>query len=341
MFVHSGNSTSKQVFFDLLLDIDRPCHMVPKDEDISGQWNKRQMSYYDHRDHLCATRFDREIEPMIKLFKDCLPTKEKRDLSLVPFVGDALQVIRVVGVGVTNLLTSVFGTSEGNLDASVHRLNTARARNEAELMMQEEYMANSALEELKEVSFSAKRHLAEAREVVKSIPKSIEAMYRTYIELYASKANLMAIYNKCKKRQVATFELGELLGTNLLDGIEPEDTVLEKIEVDEKQHTLRFHFHSKSHDITVDYSGSFSRIEVALMILSIFLFLTIVCIIACFIMWIKKEMSNIIGPPVPARNANEMVCMEEVRQTSGYDDPDKYTKIKQEEAKNSNKNVGN
>ena len=171
--------------------------------------------YYEtYREALCDAHYSDCIVKIIDQFKTCLPKRDKRSLKDLPYVGEALKTVQVIGAGVTNLMVSVFGTGENIQD--MHRSKSEELTNKAvALYGSRGPYINSLGLEIHEASPSAKLHPDEIAQVLALVPHEIEAEYQTYMKLFTSKANLLTMLKQCRERRIATRELGELLGTRL------------------------------------------------------------------------------------------------------------------------------
>lgn len=85
-------------------------------------------------------------------------------------------------------------------------------------------------------------HPEEVGQMAEFVPKPIWVVSHTLNETAAGFNNLQAIANKCKKRQLATYALGEMMEDEEIGKIDPKDTVLDDISVDRSSTEITFSF---------------------------------------------------------------------------------------------------
>lgn len=175
---------------------------------------------------ICEETFTSNIEPSLSELNSCMtthnrPGRTKRSL---------LELVYRAGTVICAVVNFVKGysspTDENNTTSMLSELNHSLLGNIEQLLANKELKADVTSAALKTVSQSTHLHPYETRDASLQYKDFVFYLSHVFNELYAGKALIQAITKECKKGQLASKEIGELIESDYLYSLEPNDTVL-------------------------------------------------------------------------------------------------------------------
>lgn len=219
----------------------------------------------------CQSQFEGVLLPSMRRFGKCAPQRLKR--SVIGLMADTL--FYVAGEVYTNFISPNFRTGK---ERSV---DVAREDFRKNFNMQQLY-DGTVSQYVNMVSESGPSHPTQVDSESHLLPPTIWAAMRVHAEILASAANFMVMTDACQNGMVATAELSEVSGNSDLALVDPSNTHLISVDLNEKEQTIVIHYiiENALHDSFWDKHGY-------LVIICLLNIITAVAFTLLRLLWIK------------------------------------------------------
>lgn len=186
----------------------------------------------------CNVKFNEAMTRVKRSLTECPLHRETRSATWL--VSATKMMLR----GVTNFISAVTLPADGN-QSLIQKLLIDRMEEITRTILTQGETRKTLMDRaIALVSPTHDRHTSIVSEEVRTTPLLLWGAMHVHSELVAGASNLRALAASCKNNTVAIKELSELLDTDVLAEIEPEETILERISLDEN-HQLRVKFKLK------------------------------------------------------------------------------------------------
>lgn len=299
-----SKSTTNITKYNLLLDLENPCAHLPPMKEFNPEVLKFGAAQTNEEfdstlKTLCDYHYNTHINTVLEELDTCLHSREERSLFE--------PVLDIIGTGVSNLITSQFQLTKDDKNEALQRelTNTINTMGD-KILSSQEGLKNSIITELNQASKTGKQHQKLIEQVATEASLVLFAAQFIESRILTTKANLKALLRGCFIRKVATAELAEMMNYPELGDIDPENTRLLKIIVDQVAQTVRLIFR-----VTVDSDSEINLMEkiyillitVIIALLAYGIRITLIIVIK----WLRskhKRMANRPLPPEPLRDIN-------------------------------------
>lgn len=226
------------------VDVNNPCgelnaYYVDPYDIAKQKWlgTNRVYEYNQFNSYICNQTFVDGVNSAFDQLELCAKSRNKRDL-----IGHIGAIARVV-TGVTDFLTSrtaVDGTED------LAELGKMVSESSKLLLANPTKRFNAKMQEISLYSPTATQHQIQLARVTETIAPNLQKMMWTMDhimrEVIAGVANLRTLASYCQRGKLATAELAELLNDEIIAKINPEETIIDRIEVDREGQVVTIYF---------------------------------------------------------------------------------------------------
>lgn len=253
-----------QELHSVMLTVQSPCDDLEVAHEVSDStWDKQRaakQTFNTHTHNICDYRYKRILEEIEKSLESCVKSvRTKRQAAAVMAV-----VKRMAAYGLTNFLKSELRQGAQAMFVEVLREELAKlvSQRTKSLLSNTSERGPLEIQDVSAASETARNHEVELALANSQVSSRMPwASFHTLREMIAGLANFMTIARVCRSnRQLATHELGELLGSLTFAQEYPQrETFIQEINIDRVNNTFEFVFttgkgHQHKFDIPLEHA---------------------------------------------------------------------------------------
>lgn len=320
--VQSKSTRTKITKYSLLLDLENPCSHLPPMKKVNPEILKFGATQTNEEFDtairtLCNYHYNTHINNVLEELENCLPNREARSIFE--------PVLDIIGTGVSNLIASQFQLSKEDKNEVLQRELTNTINKMGDKILSQEELKSSIITELNQASKTSGQHQKLTEQVAMEASLVLFAAQFIETKILTTKANLKALLRGCFIRKVATAELAEMMNFTEIADIDPEDTVLLKLIVDQAVQTIKLIFR-----VAIDSNEEINLIEKIYLLLIALFFALLICgmtiTFRTFTKWSRHRRNRIANRSLPPEPIGEIspygiygIQVQEVQRT--YDLP--------------------
>jgi transposase InsO family protein len=244
--------SSEEGPYRIILALQNPCRDLPAAYEIE-KFDDPKKTLLNHYNFMSGVICDRKFDEVIQLAEQDLQScsgamRQRRSLieagkAVLRGLGEKLS-----GVGVTNFVKSEFSrTMNLAKEALISEMSKQVSKRTKSFIVSPTERRPIETDDVRLVSESAAHHPTELAIVdAMMMPRLSWAAFHTNRELVAGGANIKAIRRHCLKRELATRELNEMLGSDILGSLLPEETYLNDLSYDRNTRTIEIVFSERN-----------------------------------------------------------------------------------------------